>query len=141
MIQSYVERRGGGLAHIDWDFQPETLDSQEHRREQQGFLQVEDQLDGINQSQTLPAPPMPPPQPIWHHTSYARSLHRSEFVRLNWFQTFCLFVCLFLLSYQLFVSGGIGMGDNERLERRHGETSARNESYAEDFRNLYGYAV
>ncbi|KAH0943929.1 hypothetical protein HID58_003566 [Brassica napus] len=79
LIQSYVERRGGGLAHIDWDFQPETLDSQEHRREQQGFLQDEDQLDGINQSQTLPAPPMPPPQPIWHHTSYARSLHRSEF--------------------------------------------------------------
>ncbi|KAJ4885847.1 RING/U-box superfamily protein [Raphanus sativus] len=80
LIQSYVERRGGGLAHIDWDFQPETLDSQEHRREQQGFLQDEDQLDvGINQSQTLPAPPMPPPQPIWHHTSYPRSLHRSEF--------------------------------------------------------------
>ncbi|KAF8045860.1 hypothetical protein N665_4277s0001 [Sinapis alba] len=79
LIQSYVERRGGGLAHIDWDFQPETLDSQEHRRGQQGFLQDEDQLDGINQSQTLPAPPMPPPQPIWHHTSYARSLHRSEF--------------------------------------------------------------
>ncbi|KAJ0244212.1 RING/U-box superfamily protein [Hirschfeldia incana] len=79
LIQSYVERRGGGLDNIDWDFQPETLDSQEHRREQQGFLQDEDQLDGINQSQTLPTPPMPPPQPIWHHTSYARSLHRSEF--------------------------------------------------------------
>ncbi|KAL0719633.1 hypothetical protein Bca4012_068957 [Brassica carinata] len=78
LIQSYVERRGG-LPHIDWDFQPETLDSQEHRREQQGFLQDEDQLDGINQSQTLPTPPMPPPQPIWHHTSYTRSLHRSEF--------------------------------------------------------------
>ncbi|CAH8389503.1 unnamed protein product [Eruca vesicaria subsp. sativa] len=78
LIQSYVERRGG-LPHIDWDFQPETLDSQDHRREQQGFLQDDDQLDGINQSQTLPTPPMPPPQPIWHHTSYARSLRRSEF--------------------------------------------------------------
>ena len=101
LIQSYVERRGGGLAHIDWDFQPETLDSQEHRREQQGFLQDEDQLDGINQSQTLPNPPMPPPQPIWHHTSYARSLHRSEFVSLDWFQAFCLFVCLFVCFFSL----------------------------------------
>ncbi|CAN6887711.1 unnamed protein product [Brassica oleracea] len=79
LIQSYVERRGG-LAHVDWDFQPAISDSQGHHTEQQRFLQDEDQLDGINQ--TLPTPPVPPPQPISHHTNYARhSLHRSE---LGW---------------------------------------------------------
>ncbi|CAH2054194.1 unnamed protein product [Thlaspi arvense] len=81
LIQSYAERRGG-LAHADWDLQPGRPDSLEHRTEQPGFLQHEDQLDGISRSQTLSTPPMPPPQPIWHHSSYARhSLHRSE---LEW---------------------------------------------------------
>ncbi|CDY08599.1 BnaA05g28350D [Brassica napus] len=71
LIQSYVERR------VDWEA---ISDSQEHHTEQQRFLQDEDQLDGINQ--TLPTPPVPPPQPIRHHTNYARhSLHRSE---LGW---------------------------------------------------------
>lgn len=69
---------------MDWDFQPPRPDSLEHLAGQQGFLQNEDQLDDINQSQTLPTPPMPPPQPMWHHTSYARhSMHRSEFVSLQ----------------------------------------------------------
>ncbi|KAJ0263734.1 hypothetical protein HA466_0022010 [Hirschfeldia incana] len=74
LIQSYVERR------VDWEFQPAISDSQEQHTEQQGFLQDEDQLDdGINRSQTLPTPPMPPPQITRHHTNYARhSLHRSE---------------------------------------------------------------
>ncbi|KAL0744000.1 hypothetical protein Bca4012_085513 [Brassica carinata] len=76
LIQSYVERR------VDWEFQPAVSDSQEQRTEQQGFLQDEDQLDGISRSQTLPTPPMPPPQTRRHHTNYARqSLHRSE---LEW---------------------------------------------------------
>ncbi|XP_056842022.1 uncharacterized protein LOC108857370 isoform X2 [Raphanus sativus] len=68
LIQSYVERR------VDWELQPAISDSQEQHTEQQGFLQDEDQLDGINRSQT--------PQIIRHHTNYARpSLHRSE---LEW---------------------------------------------------------
>ncbi|CAH8339502.1 unnamed protein product [Eruca vesicaria subsp. sativa] len=81
LIQSYVERRGG-LAHADWDFQPAISDPREHLTEQQRFPQDEEQLDGINPSQTLPTPPVPPPQPTRHHTNFARhSLHRSE---LEW---------------------------------------------------------
>ena len=102
LIQSYVERRG--LSHVDWDFQPAISDSQEHHTEQQGFLQDEDQLDGISRSQTLPTPPVPPPQPIRHNTNYARhSLHRSELVSLKFLGFLCSHFRLFMFSYQLYL--------------------------------------
>ncbi|XP_024969130.1 uncharacterized protein LOC112508663 isoform X2 [Cynara cardunculus var. scolymus] len=86
LIQSYVNRQG--RAPIDWDLHrnlptPASLegDQEQHRDEQ-----TENQRDAIGRpSLVLPSPPVPPPQPMWHHLPYSswsrHSMHRSE---LEW---------------------------------------------------------
>ncbi|KAG7012927.1 hypothetical protein SDJN02_25680, partial [Cucurbita argyrosperma subsp. argyrosperma] len=86
LIQSYVDRRG--RAPIDWDLH-RTLPTptpasppqdQDQRRDEQN----EQQNDAGNRpSLVLPSPPVPPPQPLWHHdlhhTSWSRhTMQRSE---------------------------------------------------------------
>ncbi|KAK6929134.1 LOW QUALITY PROTEIN: hypothetical protein RJ641_005339 [Dillenia turbinata] len=86
LIQSYVERQG--RSHIDWDHyrnlsapvSPQQV--QEQRRDEQN----EDQRDASVRPLVLSAPPVPPPQPLWHqdlhHANWPRhSVHRSE---LEW---------------------------------------------------------
>ncbi|XP_071732943.1 uncharacterized protein [Rutidosis leptorrhynchoides] len=79
LIQSYVERQS--RAPIDWDL---------HRNlptpmSPQGGQEQHEPID--RPSLTAPSPPVPPPQPIWHHhdlphSSWSHhSLHRSE---LEW---------------------------------------------------------
>ncbi|KAI3695932.1 hypothetical protein L1987_78937 [Smallanthus sonchifolius] len=78
LIQSYVERQG--LAPIDWDLHRNlpTPTSLEGGQEQHEAID--------RPSLVAPSPPVPPPQPIWHHdmphSSWSRhSIHRSE---LEW---------------------------------------------------------
>ncbi|KAI3817602.1 hypothetical protein L1987_11398 [Smallanthus sonchifolius] len=78
LIQSYVERQGRG--HIDWDLHRNlpTPTSPESGQEQHEAID--------RPSLVAPSPPVPPPQPIWHHdiphSSWSRhSIHRSE---LEW---------------------------------------------------------
>ncbi|XP_076957388.1 uncharacterized protein LOC143632849 [Bidens hawaiensis] len=85
LIQSYVSRQG--RAPIDWDLHrnlptaasPEG--DQEHRQDEQTG---ENQNGAIGGRPSL-VPPVPPPQPIWHHLPYSswsrHSMHRSE---LEW---------------------------------------------------------
>ncbi|KAM0023226.1 putative transcription factor C2H2 family [Helianthus debilis subsp. tardiflorus] len=85
LIQSYVSRQG--RAPIDWDLHrnlptPASPEGdQEHRQDEQTD---ENQHDG-RPSLVLPSPPVPPPQPIWHHLPYSswsrHTMHRSE---LEW---------------------------------------------------------
>ncbi|KAL8218292.1 hypothetical protein R6Q57_021665 [Mikania cordata] len=78
LIQSYVERQGRG--HIDWDL---------HRNSPIPTSPVggQEQHEAIDRpSLVAPSPPVPPPQPIWHHdmphSSWSRhGIHRSE---LEW---------------------------------------------------------
>ncbi|XP_022994134.1 uncharacterized protein LOC111489929 isoform X1 [Cucurbita maxima] len=86
LIQSYVDRQG--RAPIDWDLH-RTLPSpapasppqdQDQQRDEQSDVQN----DAVNRpSLVLPSPPVPPPQPLWHHdlhhTSWSRhTMNRSE---------------------------------------------------------------
>ncbi|KAK1409648.1 hypothetical protein QVD17_36177 [Tagetes erecta] len=85
LIQSYVNRQG--RSPIDWDLHrnlptpalPEG--DQEHR---QGEQTNENQHDASGGRPSL-VPPVPPPQPIWHHLPYSswsrHTMHRSE---LEW---------------------------------------------------------
>ncbi|PWA78667.1 zinc finger, RING/FYVE/PHD-type [Artemisia annua] len=86
LIQSYVHRQG--RAPVDWDLHrnlptpASTEGDQEHRRDEQAG----NQHDPIGRpSLVLQSPPVPPPQPIWHHLPYSswsrHSMHRSE---LEW---------------------------------------------------------
>ncbi|KAK6933464.1 hypothetical protein RJ641_036358, partial [Dillenia turbinata] len=86
LIQSYVERQG--RSPIDWDHyrnlsSPPSPDRvPEQRRDEQN----EDQRDASVRPLVQPAPPVPPPQPLWHqelqHANWPRhSVHRSE---LEW---------------------------------------------------------
>ncbi|KAK8488715.1 hypothetical protein V6N13_061993 [Hibiscus sabdariffa] len=79
LIQSYVERQGH--SPIDWDLHRNlpTPASPEPDQEQQRGETNGDQNDAINR----PSPPVPPPQPLWHHdlhhTRWSRhSMQRSE---------------------------------------------------------------
>nr|XP_043634947.1 uncharacterized protein LOC122606047 [Erigeron canadensis] len=87
LIQSYVNRQG--RAPIDWELHRnlQTPASQGGDQEQRRNEQTnQNQHDGISRpSLVLPSPPVPPPQPIWHHLPYSswsrHSMHRSE---LEW---------------------------------------------------------
>ncbi|PSR98060.1 Protein neuralized like [Actinidia chinensis var. chinensis] len=89
LIQSYVERQA--RAPIDWDqhrnLPTPTPTSPERDQEQQRDEQNGDQNGAMGRpSLVLPSPPVPPPQPLWHHdlhhSSWPRhSMHRSE---LEW---------------------------------------------------------
>ncbi|KAK6144712.1 hypothetical protein DH2020_021532 [Rehmannia glutinosa] len=88
LIQSYVERRG--RASIDWDLHRNLPlpPSPERDQDPQNDEQIEDQRDAAGRpSLVLPTPPVPPPQPLWHHqdlnhSGWSRqSVHRSE---LEW---------------------------------------------------------
>ncbi|KAE8670656.1 kinetochore protein nuf2-like [Hibiscus syriacus] len=84
LIQSYVERQGH--SPIDWDLHRNlpTPASPDTDQEQQRGETIDDQNDAINRpSLVLPSPPVPPPQPLWHHdlhhTRWSRhNMHRSE---------------------------------------------------------------
>ncbi|MBA0725618.1 hypothetical protein Golax_022187 [Gossypium laxum] len=84
LIQSYVERQS--RSPIDWDLHRNlpTPASPEPDQEQERGETNDDQNDAINRpSLVLPSPPVPPPQPLWHHdlhhTRWSRhSMHRSE---------------------------------------------------------------
>ncbi|KAI8563569.1 hypothetical protein RHMOL_Rhmol03G0119600 [Rhododendron molle] len=87
LIQSYVERQA--RAPIDWDrhrnLPTPTPASPVRDQEQQRDGLNGDQNDAMGRpSLVLPSPPVPPPQPLWHHDlhhpSWPRhSIHRSEF--------------------------------------------------------------
>ncbi|KHG28964.1 Protein neuralized [Gossypium arboreum] len=84
LIQSYVERQS--RSPIDWDLHRSlpTPASPAPDQEQERGETNDDQNDTINRpSLVLPSPPVPPPQPLWHHdlhhTRWSRhSMHRSE---------------------------------------------------------------
>ncbi|GFZ14599.1 RING/U-box superfamily protein [Actinidia rufa] len=86
LIQSYVERQA--RAPIDWDLHRNlptpTPASPERDPEQQRDEQNGDQNGATGRpSLVQPSPPVPPPQPLWHHdlhhSSWPRhSMHRSE---------------------------------------------------------------
>ncbi|KAB2063428.1 hypothetical protein ES319_A10G216100v1 [Gossypium barbadense] len=84
LIQSYVERQS--RSPIDWDLHRNlpTPASPAPDQEQERGETNDDQNDTINRpSLVLPSPPVPPPQPLWHHdlhhTRWSRhSVHRSE---------------------------------------------------------------
>ncbi|XP_071706319.1 uncharacterized protein [Rutidosis leptorrhynchoides] len=88
LIQSYVSRQGRTPTDRDLyrNFPNPTSQegAQEHRRDEQTN---QNQHDAIGRpSLVLPSPPVPPPQPIWHHLPYSswsrHSMHhRSE---LEW---------------------------------------------------------
>lgn len=86
LIQSYVERQS--RSPIDWDLHRNlpTPASREPDQEQERGETNDAQNDAINRpSLVLPSPPVPPPQPLWHHdlhhTRWSRhSMHRSEIV-------------------------------------------------------------
>ena len=94
LIQSYVERQA--RAPIDWDqhrnLPTPTPTSPERDQEQQRDEQNGDQNGAMGRpSLVLPSPPVPPPQPLWHHdlhhSSWPRhSMHRSELVSTSPFQ-------------------------------------------------------
>lgn len=87
LIQSYVSRQG--RAPIDWDLHrnlpsPASPEGeQEQRRDEQTDQNLNDAIGG-RPSLVLPSPPVPPPQPIWHHLPYSswsrHNMHRSELV-------------------------------------------------------------
>ncbi|XP_051116081.1 uncharacterized protein LOC127241193 isoform X2 [Andrographis paniculata] len=87
LIQSYVDRRG--RAPMDWDLHRNLPlpPSSEMDQDQQNEQQNEDQRNATGgPSLVLPAPPVPPPQPLWHqdlhHSGWPRpNVHRSE---LEW---------------------------------------------------------
>ncbi|PWA42365.1 RING/U-box superfamily protein [Artemisia annua] len=87
LIQSYVERQT--RAPIDWDLHRNlpTPASPEGGHEQPRDENNVNQHEATGRpSLVLPSPPVPPPQPIWHHdlshSSWSRhSIHRSE---LEW---------------------------------------------------------
>ena len=105
LIQSYVDRQG--RAPIDWDLH-RTLPSPAptsppQDQDQQRVEQSDVQNDAVNRpSLVLPSPPVPPPQPLWHHdlhhTSWSRhTMNRSEMVS-------CCFFLILILDLDLAMS-------------------------------------
>ncbi|XP_011655852.1 uncharacterized protein LOC101211903 isoform X1 [Cucumis sativus] len=85
LIQSYVDRQG--RAPIDWDLHrtlPSPAPASPPQDQDQQNEQTDEQNDAVNRpTLVLPSPPVPPPQPLWHHdlhhTSWSRhTMHRSE---------------------------------------------------------------
>lgn len=91
-----MERQG--RAPIDWDLHrtlpSPTPTSPPQDQDQQRDEQTDEQNDAVNRpSLVLPSPPVPPPQPLWHHdlhhTSWSRhTMHRSEIVSCSFFILF-----------------------------------------------------
>ncbi|KAI3950347.1 hypothetical protein MKW92_027339 [Papaver armeniacum] len=86
LIQSFVERQGRPPAN--WGFNRAMSmpmpTSQDQDQEDTADGQNEGQLDTRPPPFSLPSPPAPPPQPLWHHelhhTNWPRhSMHRTEY--------------------------------------------------------------
>ncbi|XP_076917236.1 uncharacterized protein LOC143577229 [Bidens hawaiensis] len=82
LIQSYVSRQGH--APVDWDLNRPPVSPEVDQDEPTDPNQQD--VNGGGPSLVLPLPPVPPPQPIWHHFPYSswsrRTMHhRSE---LEW---------------------------------------------------------
>ncbi|KAI7753052.1 hypothetical protein M8C21_016807, partial [Ambrosia artemisiifolia] len=84
LIQSYINRQD--RASIDWDLHRPSVSlegegDQEHHQDEQTEQSQQDAIGG-RPSLVLPSPPVPPPQPLWHHFSYSswsrHTMHRSE---------------------------------------------------------------
>ncbi|KAI3908296.1 hypothetical protein MKX01_027318 [Papaver californicum] len=82
LIQSYVERQGRPPAN--WGLNRAMSMPMPTSQEQDQEDPTEGQLDTRPPPFSLPSPPTPPPQPLWHHelhhTSWPRhSMHRTEY--------------------------------------------------------------
>ena len=105
LIQSYVDRRG--RAPIDWDLHrtlpTPTSASPPQDQDQRRDEQNEEQNDAGNRpSLVLPSPPVPPPQPLWHHDLHHTSWSRHTMQRSEIVSCFFFFPFLFLNSYSGF---------------------------------------
>lgn len=98
LIQSYLQRQT--QAPVDWDLQAlgHHEASVEQTQDQLGEGdQTEDQPNpNIRPLVTLPAPPVPPPQPLWHRGLQATGWSRQSLRRSD-------MVCILLFNHMYFL--------------------------------------